>query len=558
MAVPDHEVFPPTLRVAEDADVSNWLEALSARECTPDEFLAEILRREKEEPDVGWEALALLDQEFRHQGISREVYTNLKTRIHQHFVAAPDVPPPEPPVAPVYVPSPIVATREVSLVDIPVISTATDVAPTSPVENPIHGQLRVGDRLGDRYRVVEILRKSSTGMLVEAIDEQKIELPGVRKRVAIQVVNETLSRDREYLHRIGTLQCLSHPAIARLFDVEEHEGALLLVMELLNGPSLFDMLARTGSSKPHLSVAQSALSSVASALAYAHSQRVAHGDVTSKNIFITQAGDFRLQGFELQGAHPPDATADRRAFARLAYQVLAGSAAVDPQMERLPLMRPHGIGRNQWRAIRRTLNRKGGTHDVLAAFAGDAPPKASKGWGAAAILTAALGLGIGGYLYANAKLSSPSAAPAIAESKPVAAPPPLPATPAPVATVATVIAAPPARPRIDLPVRFASVPTTAPVARIWVRRRDNLDGAVTFKWWTESGSAEVDRDFRRIEPRTETIPAGATGLEVLVPLMPDPERVESRTFWVKIDETSRGARLGESTLMQVAIVPAGT
>ena len=43
------------------------------RECTPDEFLAEILRREHEDPDVGWEALALLDQEFRRQRISREV-----------------------------------------------------------------------------------------------------------------------------------------------------------------------------------------------------------------------------------------------------------------------------------------------------------------------------------------------------------------------------------------------------------------------------------------------------------------------------------------------------
>jgi hypothetical protein len=98
----------------------------------------------------------------------------------------------------------------------------------------------------------------------------------------------------------------------------------------------------------------------------------------------------------------------------------------------------------------------------------------------------------------------------------------------------------------------------APVARIWVRRRDNLDRAVTFKWWTESGSAEVDRDFRQILPRTETIPAGAPGLEVLVPLMPDPDRRDSRTFWVKIDEVSRGAILGESTLMQVAIVPTGT
>ena len=61
--------------------------------------------------------------------------------------------------------------------------------------------------LRDRYRVVEVLRRNSAGTLVEAIDEQKIELPGVRQRVAIQVVDETLSREREYLQRIGRLQC---------------------------------------------------------------------------------------------------------------------------------------------------------------------------------------------------------------------------------------------------------------------------------------------------------------------------------------------------------------
>ena len=65
---------------------------------------------------------------------------------------------------------------------------------------------------------------------------------------------------------------------------------------------------------------------MASALAYAHSQGVTHGDVCAMNVFMTHDGEFRLQGFELQDTrHPMDAAADRRAFARLAYQVLDGS-----------------------------------------------------------------------------------------------------------------------------------------------------------------------------------------------------------------------------------------
>jgi hypothetical protein len=562
MAVPDHAVPPGPLRVADDADVSNWLEALSAGECTPDEFLAEILHREQQNPDVGWEALALLDREFRRQKITGDDYTNLKSRLQLHFVEGRDAPRPEP-----IAPAPMVATRDAPLGEIPVVTTAFEAAarPAVRVDVPLHGELRVGDRLRDRYRVVEILRRNAAGTLVEAIDEQKIDLPGVRKRVAIQVVNETLSGDKEYLHRIGTLQSLAHPSISRLFDVEEEGDALLLVMELLNGPSLHDLHARAAEGEAHVSLAQSALRATASALAYSHSQNVAHGSVGARNIVLTQAGQFRLQGFELQGAYPADAAADRRDFARLAYQVLAGAEAVDPEMERLPLRTPHGITREQWRAMRRALRGKEGDHDLFAAFADDAPDSSSRGWGAAAMVIAVLGLGIGGYRYADARWTSSSEAPPSTALQPVtAAPPPEPAVPppdisfAPEADTTPVVSPPPARPRIDLPVRLASVDGSAPVARIWVRRRDNLSGAVSFKWWTESGTAEVDRDFRRILPRIETIPSGANGVELLVPLVPDPARLQPRTFWVKIDEPSRGVRLGESTLMQVTIVPTGT
>ena len=99
--------------------------------------------------------------------------------------------------------------------------------------------------------------------------------------------------------------------------------------------------------------------------------------------------------------------------------------------------------------------------------------------------------------------------------------------------------------------------TTEPVARIWVMRRGTPSREVTFRWWTETGTAQVDRDFRAIEPRVGVIPEGSRGVELLVPLMPDPTRREPRTFYVKIDEPGPGADLGTRTLMQVAIVPPG-
>jgi hypothetical protein len=101
------------------------------------------------------------------------------------------------------------------------------------------------------------------------------------------------------------------------------------------------------------------------------------------------------------------------------------------------------------------------------------------------------------------------------------------------------------------------VDTSEPVARIWVTRRGSLGREVRFRWWTETGTAQVDRDFRAIEPRVAVIPEGSRGVELLVPLMPDPARREPRTFYVKIDEPNAGVDLGTRTLMQVAIVPPG-
>jgi hypothetical protein len=67
----------------------------------------------------------------------------------------------------------------------------------------------------------------------------------------------------------------------------------------------------------------------------------------------------------------------------------------------------------------------------------------------------------------------------------------------------------------------------------------------------------LNRDFLRIEPRTEIIPAGDRGMELRVPLLTDPTRVQPRTFYVKIDAPGSGATLGASTLTQVTIVPTG-
>ncbi len=125
-------------------------------------------------------------------------------------------------------------------------------------------------------------------------------MPGIRQRLAIHVMDEANSRRPELMQRIGRLQALSHPAIPRIFDVEEDRGSLLLTMELLKGVTLRELLDG-GGTRPATACVIAILRSVASALAYAHAQGVAHGDVGISNVLVTDLGDVRLRGFGMLG-----------------------------------------------------------------------------------------------------------------------------------------------------------------------------------------------------------------------------------------------------------------
>ena len=92
-----------------------------------------------------------------------------------------------------------------------------------------------------------------------------------------------------------------------------------------------------------------------------------------------------------------------------------------------------------------------------------------------------------------------------------------------------------------------------PAARVEVRRRGNLLGDVSFVWSTEAASAQPERDFVASGPRAEQIPAGTSSVTLLVPIISDAARSESRVFYVTIAEPGGGAELGANTRASVLV-----
>jgi hypothetical protein len=418
-------------------------------------------------------------------------------------------------------------------------------------------------------------------------------VPDVSHRVAIEVFDASQRIDPGLMERICRLQSLTHSSIERIFEIDEERGSLFLIRESLHGASLEQLIEQDRASLS-LSTSQAIIRNVASALAYAHSRDLFHGDVRAEHVFITDSGEIRLRGFEISARDvPANPKGDRLAFAWLAYELLSaprarsGSDSDGPRNSRL--RQPPGVTREQWRVLRATiLGRETSPGNVLTAFAGENDPigpmllqqgePVRSRWGGgewmATAIVAAILVVAGYFVVTRGVLNFPGAAqPAVAvvpaaksaKPKPVDVPAPkvVSTTPeaAPAVTtapvVAPVLAAPHERATIDLPSETKSVSGDEPVARIWVRRRGGLNGEVSFLWWTERGSARIDQDFREITPRMATIENGANGVELLVPLVADASRQQPRTFYVKIDEPGSGAALGDRTLMQVSIVPPG-
>jgi serine/threonine protein kinase len=86
---------------------------------------------------------------------------------------------------------------------------------------------------------------------------------------------------------------LSHRSIVRIFDfLEEPDGTLVLVMELLQGETLEQWLARRGPLPEREAMA--VMSAVLSALQHGHEQGVVHRDVKPSNIFLSVESDGKV------------------------------------------------------------------------------------------------------------------------------------------------------------------------------------------------------------------------------------------------------------------------
>ena len=127
------------------------------------------------------------------------------------------------------------------------------------------------------------------------------------REVAIKVLPEEFSRDAERLARFEReaklLASLNHPNIATLYGHEESNGRQLLVMELVEGETLAERIARGPIPADE---AIELFIQIAEGLEAAHEKGVIHRDLKPANIKITPDGKIKILDFGLAKAFSPE------------------------------------------------------------------------------------------------------------------------------------------------------------------------------------------------------------------------------------------------------------
>jgi serine/threonine protein kinase/Tfp pilus assembly protein PilF len=149
------------------------------------------------------------------------------------------------------------------------------------------------------YRILKKLGGGGMGVVYEAEDTR------LGRRVAIKFLPEHLCSDSRSLDRFEReaqhASSLSHPNICTVYDVDLTSSQPFIVMELLEGESLKDRLAR--SPLPFSEVLDIGVQ-VADALEAAHAQGIVHRDIKPGNIFLTQRGQVKILDFGLAKLAP--------------------------------------------------------------------------------------------------------------------------------------------------------------------------------------------------------------------------------------------------------------
>ncbi|HKQ12211.1 MAG TPA: protein kinase [Steroidobacteraceae bacterium] len=355
--------------------LASWLDDYAGGRCDRADMQESFLSVCRSNPDAPWDALALLDQYQRRGKIDAALARTLKADIAQLVFGNANqtgAPPRDPTEATLDTTGSrwrkLLAENEASQtedVEPPFVDPTLFRRDFDPATRPPPPEMREEvravrkthareepvirdappretrhqkDVLRDRYELLSILGRGSSGTVYRALDRHRAHLADAARFVAVKVLKLDYQNRPEALaaleREFHQAQSLSHPNIVSVFDLDRDGDTYFVVMELLQGELLADVMARLRGpvQRQH---ALALISSVGAALAHAHRREVVHADLKPRNIMITSTGEVRVLDFGFARHRPLDL------HTASAFDVAPASAPAYASVERVNGSEPH-------------------------------------------------------------------------------------------------------------------------------------------------------------------------------------------------------------------------
>src|SRR5215472_17331202 len=144
------------------------------------------------------------------------------------------------------------------------------------------------------YRILRRMGAGGMGEVYAAEDER------LRREVAIKFIRTGRAADenarRRFEREAQAASSLNHPNICTIYEINEYEDHLYLVMELLEGQDLRCVCA---AGPLEIGEVVNLGIGIADALDAAHKRGITHRDIKPANIFVTRRGDAKVLDFGL-------------------------------------------------------------------------------------------------------------------------------------------------------------------------------------------------------------------------------------------------------------------
>ena len=183
------------------------------------------------------------------------------------------------------------------------------------------------------YDVVDLLGAGGMGEVYRARDAR------LQREVAIKVLPPALATDQARLARFQreaqVLASLNHPHVAQVYGLEEADGVPALVMELVEGPTLAQLLARYPETRLPLARVLGIAWQIADGLAAAHEKGIVHRDLKPGNIALAENGEAKILDFGLaKSLAGRESNTDGEAGGTQAGMLLGTPAYMSPEQAR--------------------------------------------------------------------------------------------------------------------------------------------------------------------------------------------------------------------------------